>query len=164
VWAVAQVTAGAVFAALALLLSFNAFVAALSAFSDKRDPSSRPGGGSRVLAGVGAAVDAVLGVALLVATAAGMAAMLVALKRWGLMFADQEDPSAGELFVGLVWHAADTVPLVDVGKAWNWEQPWKLKPGGDLTWLAGSLQLLLRLAVALGLARVVAKVTERLTG
>lgn len=113
---------------------------------------------SRVDVAVAVFGDIVGGVGLLVVACSAMACVLLDLQAWGALLSESGEPVAAlDLFNGLLWHAADTLPLVDPQKAWNWAAPWQLQPDSPLAFVVGVMPFLVQALVAVGIARVVTK-------
>lgn len=157
---------GGVPSLLGLALALNAFFSAI-AFLPRRakevatTASAKPKMMPLDL-GFALAAEVLVGLAFMWFMTAGMSLVLDALQGWGLCLAA---PACGpvpisDLVEGLLWHAADTVPLVKIGSAWNWEQAWKIQADPPLSLVAGTVPFLVRLVVALGLARFVTQVVK----
>jgi hypothetical protein len=62
---------------------------------------------------------------------------------------------------GVAWHAADTVPLVSIPKAWGWDEPWQTNPNDWWPWAIGAVLFAEQAVVAIGLAEAITATTGR---
>lgn len=106
------------------------------------------------------AAEFLLGAALLVLVTAAAATTIRGLDGAG---ADvTTNPlDVGDAVEGVAWHAANTVPLVDIPKAWGWTEPWNTNPDALFSWTIGAVLFTEQAVVALGLAEAITAITSR---